>query len=171
METEQQPEKDNYRAEAVGKGVGMVLLMPLNVSRHERSFGVHVRLVMAGVRIEEAHERTVRNQRHYAHCLIFDDLEPSDPEKDDNQAQTGDDNGGAICLRRDFENGPNVSFRSLKFIDICRSAHLGCEIPDLTGLNAFCASLHGPRFVVPLYSGNPLAEWINGMDPWMKATN
>jgi hypothetical protein len=42
METERQPEKHNYRTEAVGKGVGMVLLMPLDVSRHERSFGVHV---------------------------------------------------------------------------------------------------------------------------------
>jgi hypothetical protein len=34
-------------------------LMPLNVGRHERSFWVNVRLVMAWVRIEEAHERTV----------------------------------------------------------------------------------------------------------------
>lgn len=52
-------------------------------------FWVHVRLVMARVRIEEAHERTVRNKRHDARTLIFEGLEPFDPEKDDNQAQTG----------------------------------------------------------------------------------
>jgi hypothetical protein len=94
---------------------------------------------------------------------------------------TGDDNGGAICLRRDFENRPNVSLRSLKFIDICvaltfidicRSANLCSEIPDLTGLNTFySASPSRATFCVPLYSGSPLEEWINGMDPWMKATN
>jgi hypothetical protein len=63
----------------------MVFLMPLNVGRHERSFWVHVRLVMARVRIEEAHERTVRNKRHDARTLIFEGLKPSVPEKDDNQ--------------------------------------------------------------------------------------
>jgi hypothetical protein len=59
---------------------------------------------MVGVRIEEAHERTVRNKRHDAHCLIFEDLEPSDPEKDDNEAQTGDNDGRAICSRGDFKD-------------------------------------------------------------------
>ena len=51
-------------------------------------------------------------------------LEPSDPEKDDNQAQTGHSNGSAICSRGNLENGPNPGFRCLKLIDICRSAHL-----------------------------------------------
>ena len=58
----------------VGECVGMVFLMPLNVGRHERSFWVHVRLVMARVRIEEAHERSVRNKRHDARTLIFEGL-------------------------------------------------------------------------------------------------
>ena len=87
-------------------------------------FWVHVRLVMAWVRIEEAHERTVRNKRHDARTLIFEGLEPSDPEKDDNQAQTGHSNGSAICSRGNLENGPNPGFRRLKLIDICRSTHL-----------------------------------------------
>jgi hypothetical protein len=51
-------------------------------------------------------------------------LEPSDPEKDDNQAQTGHSNGSAICSRGNLENGPNPGFRCLKLIDICRSTHL-----------------------------------------------
>ena len=46
-------------------------------------------------------------------------LEPSDPEKDDNQAQTGHSNGSVICSRGNLENGPNPGFRCLKLIDIC----------------------------------------------------
>src|SRR5258708_25985259 len=40
----------------------MVFLIPFNVRRHEGSLGVHMRFVLARIRVEEAHERAVRDE-------------------------------------------------------------------------------------------------------------
>jgi hypothetical protein len=40
---------------------------------------------MAGIRVEEAHERAVRDERHDPLCLVFEGLQTADPEKDDDE--------------------------------------------------------------------------------------
>ena len=80
------------------------LLIPFDVCRDEGSLGVHMRFVLAGIRVEEAHERAIRDERHDALCLVFEGLQTADPEKDDDETDAGHYNTGAVGPCRDFED-------------------------------------------------------------------
>jgi hypothetical protein len=69
---------------------------------------------LAGIRVEEAHERAVRNERHDALCLIFENLQTADPEKDDDETDAGHDNAGAVRPCRDFEDACNHAGRGFE---------------------------------------------------------
>lgn len=104
METEHQRVQHDHCTEAVSESVRVVFLVPFNVGRHEGSLRVHVRFVVAGIRVEEAHERAVRDERHDALGLVFEGLQTADPEKDDDEAGPGHYDADAIRPGRDFED-------------------------------------------------------------------
>jgi hypothetical protein len=63
-----------------------------------------MRFVMAGIRVEEAHERAVGDERHDALCLVFEGLQTADPKKDDDETGAGYYDADAIRPCRDFED-------------------------------------------------------------------
>ena len=73
-----------------------------------------MRFVLAGIRVEEAHERAVRDQRHDALCLVFEGLQTADPEKDDDETDASHDNAGAVHPGRAFENARDHAGQGLE---------------------------------------------------------
>ena len=104
VEAEHQSVQNDHCTEPVSESVRLVLLIPFDVCRDEGSLRVHMRFVLAGIRVEEAHERAIRDERHDALCLVFEGLQTADPEKDDDETDAGHYNTGAVGPCRDFED-------------------------------------------------------------------
>ncbi len=114
VKAKHQSVQHDHCTEAVSESERVVFLIPFNVCRHERSLGVHMSFVLAGIRVEEAHERAVRNERHDALCLVFESLQTADPEKDDDETDAGHYNADAVRPCRDFEDARDHAGRGFE---------------------------------------------------------
>ena len=103
VQAEQQPVQDDHGPQAVGELVGPVRLVPGPVLRHECAFRVLVGLVVAGVGVEEAHERAVGDERHDPVRLVPERLQPADPEQHDDQPHPGHGHAHLVHPRRQFK--------------------------------------------------------------------